>query len=211
MSRLSPEQVARWKHDGFLSPFPLLDARELEACRQGVARYEAWLGAPINADANHKWRSMPYLLLPWAANLARKAEVTGSVVKGLIEAGALVRVDMLEDPPFPEPSLQLDAGLAHLSDVQQGAAREMIAAVNANEFRVALLDGVKKTARQPRHRGNPPVARKPVVNRIVLDFNWHERSSRPPRMAQCEAAHVVGGLIDQNESAILAIELQPMT
>ena len=41
MGTLSAAEVAQWKNDGFLSPFPLLDAQELEACRQGVARYEA--------------------------------------------------------------------------------------------------------------------------------------------------------------------------
>jgi primosomal protein N' (replication factor Y) (superfamily II helicase) len=74
------------------------------------------------------------------ANLARRAEVTGSVVKGLIEAGALARIDKLEDEPFAEPALAGEEG--HLSPLQQGAAEELIAAVNANEFRVALLDGV---------------------------------------------------------------------
>jgi primosomal protein N' (replication factor Y) len=107
------------------------------------------------------------------ANLARKAEVTGSVVKGLIEAGALVRIDKLEDEPFAEPQLfppplagEVDAaqrrtegespgsaaapsvsspaggGANRLSELQQSAANELIAAVNAYEFRVALLDGV---------------------------------------------------------------------
>ena len=79
MGTLSAAEVAQWKNDGFLSPFPLLDAQELEACRQGVARYEAWLGAPINADANHKWRSMPYLLLPWVAALARDPRILDKV------------------------------------------------------------------------------------------------------------------------------------
>ena len=63
MGALPAAKVSQWKQDGFLSPFPLLDPQELDACRQGVERYEAWLGAPINADQNHKWRSMPYLSL----------------------------------------------------------------------------------------------------------------------------------------------------
>lgn len=79
MGTLAASEVSQWKNDGFLSPFPLLDDRELEACRQGVARYEAWLGAPINADANYKWRSMPYLLLPWAARLARDPRILDKV------------------------------------------------------------------------------------------------------------------------------------
>jgi non-haem Fe2+, alpha-ketoglutarate-dependent halogenase len=79
MGRLPADKVAQWKHDGFLSPFPLLDAAELRACQQGVARYEAWLGSPINAHKEMKWRSMPYLLLPWAAKLARDPRILDKV------------------------------------------------------------------------------------------------------------------------------------
>jgi hypothetical protein len=79
MGTLPAAKIAQWKHDGFLSPFPLLDEQELQACRQGVARYEKWLGAPINSDANYKWRSMPYLLMPWAAKLARDPRILDKV------------------------------------------------------------------------------------------------------------------------------------
>ena len=79
MGSLPAAKITQWKHDGFLSPFPLLDETELAACRQGVERYETWLGAPINADANHKWRSMPYLLMPWAAALARDSRILDRV------------------------------------------------------------------------------------------------------------------------------------
>src|SRR5688572_4181086 len=70
MGVLSRDQIARWQHDGFLSPFPLLDAEELKACRDGLDRFEKWLGAPVNASDELKWRTMPYLILPWAAKLA---------------------------------------------------------------------------------------------------------------------------------------------
>lgn len=79
MATLSAEKIAQWRHDGFLSPFPLLDEQELEACRQGVARYEAWLGSPINAHRDMKWRTMPYLLMPWAARLARDPRILDKV------------------------------------------------------------------------------------------------------------------------------------
>lgn len=79
MGALPADKVTQWKHDGFLSPFPMLDAAELEACRQGVARYEAWLGAPINAHPEMKWRTMPYLLMPWAARLARDPRILDRV------------------------------------------------------------------------------------------------------------------------------------
>jgi tripartite-type tricarboxylate transporter receptor subunit TctC len=79
MGTLSADKIAQWKHDGFLSPFPLLDEEELQACRQGVERYEAWLGSPINAHPDMRWRSMPYLLLPWAARLARDPRILDKV------------------------------------------------------------------------------------------------------------------------------------
>jgi hypothetical protein len=77
--RLSAENVAQWSYDGFLSPFPLLDEEELQICGQGVERYEAWLGSRINAHADMKWRSMAYLLLPWAAKLARDPRILEKV------------------------------------------------------------------------------------------------------------------------------------
>lgn len=79
MGALPADKVTQWKHDGFLSPFPMLDGEELEACRQGVARYEAWLGAPVNAHPEMKWRTMPYLLMPWAARLARDPRILDKV------------------------------------------------------------------------------------------------------------------------------------
>lgn len=79
MGTLPAEKVAQWKHDGFLSPFPLLDEAELHACRQGVERYEAWLGGRINAHADLRWRTMPYLLMPWAARLARDPRILDTV------------------------------------------------------------------------------------------------------------------------------------
>ena len=79
MGALPEDKVAQWKHDGFLSPFPMLDGEELGACRQGLARYEAWLGAPVNAHPEMKWRTMPYLLMPWAARLARDPRILDKV------------------------------------------------------------------------------------------------------------------------------------
>jgi len=79
MGTLPAEKVAQWTYDGFLSPFPLLDEAALLACRQGVERYESWLGSPINAHPDMKWRSMPHLLLPWAARLARHPRILDKV------------------------------------------------------------------------------------------------------------------------------------
>ena len=92
MSALSDEQIARWRHDGFLSPFPLLSAAELQECRDGLARFEKWLGAPVNmisASDELKWRTMPYLILPWAARLARDPRIL-DVVEDLIGPDILI-------------------------------------------------------------------------------------------------------------------------
>jgi hypothetical protein len=40
MNALAPDKIAQWKFDGFLSPFPLLDAEELQSCLAGVQRFE---------------------------------------------------------------------------------------------------------------------------------------------------------------------------
>lgn len=76
---LSEDQVARWRRDGFLSPFPLLEEAERQECLAGLARFEAWLGGPVNGVAEMKWRTMPYLLLPWAARLARDPRILARV------------------------------------------------------------------------------------------------------------------------------------
>lgn len=75
-----------------------------------------------------------------AAELARRAETSSAVVKGLVDCGALTKLEISEDPPFPPPDLAR-AGKA-LSDIQQAAADEMCATVRAGGFHVALLDGV---------------------------------------------------------------------
>ena len=75
-----------------------------------------------------------------AAELSRRAQASSAVIKGLIDCGALERVEMSEDPPFPAPDLSLQ-GKA-LSDVQREAAENVCAAVRAGGFHAGLLDGV---------------------------------------------------------------------
>jgi primosomal protein N' (replication factor Y) len=75
-----------------------------------------------------------------AAELARRAEVSSAVVKGLVDCGALAKLEVSEDPPFPPPDLSR-AGKA-LSEIQQAAADNVCAAVGRGGFHVALLDGV---------------------------------------------------------------------
>lgn len=75
-----------------------------------------------------------------AAELARRADVSSAVVKGLVDCGALTKVEISEDPPFPPPDLSM-SGKA-LSDLQSAAAEHVSGFVRAGGFHVALLDGV---------------------------------------------------------------------
>ena len=82
MKVLSEEQAVAFKRDGFLHPFPLMDEAERQACLDGLARYEAWLGHKVNEAADAEalgWRTMPHLLLPWVADLARDPRILDPV------------------------------------------------------------------------------------------------------------------------------------
>ena len=74
------------------------------------------------------------------AELARAAEVTGSVVKGLFEAGALEEVWVAPDVRLPAPDLNR-AG-PELNASQAAAAKTLAALVDDGGFTAALLDGV---------------------------------------------------------------------
>jgi hypothetical protein len=102
MKALSEDQVARWKRDGFLSPFPLLNADELQACRDGLQRFEQWLGGPVNGVPEMKWRTMPYLVLPWAARLARDPRIL-DVVEDLLGPDLLIYTStfFIKEPHSP--------------------------------------------------------------------------------------------------------------
>ena len=70
MASLSPEIVRKFKREGYLSPFPLLSEAERQDCLKGLTRLESWLGTKVNATQELKWRTMPYILMPWALRLA---------------------------------------------------------------------------------------------------------------------------------------------
>ena len=75
-----------------------------------------------------------------AAELARRADVSSAVVKGLVDCGALTKLEISEDPPFPPPDLAR-SGKA-LSEIQTAAAEQVCAGVRDGQFHVSLLDGV---------------------------------------------------------------------
>ena len=74
------------------------------------------------------------------AELARRAGVSSGVVKGLLEAGALMHVERSLDPPFPLPDPDLPA--KQLTGEQVETSAYLRGMVRENTYRAALLDGV---------------------------------------------------------------------
>ena len=85
---LSNEQVAAFRRSGFLFPFAMLGEDEIQTCLAALGRYEDWLGCPL-PEAERKWRTMPYALLPWFNALARDPRVL-DVIEDLIGPDILV-------------------------------------------------------------------------------------------------------------------------
>src|SRR5258708_22659673 len=85
---LTRAQVEQYRYDGYLFPFPALAAAEVAECNAGLARYEAWLGGPVN-QADRRWRSASYVMLPWADALVRHPKIL-DVVEDLIGPDILV-------------------------------------------------------------------------------------------------------------------------
>ena len=75
---LSQQQVEQYRYDGYLFPFPALSAAELAECNAGLARYERWLGKPVN-QADRRWRSAGYVMLPWLDGLVRHPQILDAV------------------------------------------------------------------------------------------------------------------------------------
>jgi primosomal protein N' (replication factor Y) len=75
-----------------------------------------------------------------AAELARQAKVSASVVRGLVAAGLLEAAPLPDDSPFAVPDPERPG--PRLSPAQATAAASLAAAVAAGGFSVALLDGV---------------------------------------------------------------------
>jgi non-haem Fe2+, alpha-ketoglutarate-dependent halogenase len=75
---LSENQVARYRRDGYLFPFPALSPAELAECKDGLARFERWLGKPVN-QGDFRWRSASYVFLPWVDALVRHPRILDAV------------------------------------------------------------------------------------------------------------------------------------
>tara|TARA_R110001592_G_scaffold169679_3_gene406299 strand:- start:2365 stop:3222 length:858 start_codon:yes stop_codon:yes gene_type:complete len=88
LKALREDQVAGFHRDGYLFPVPMLSADETAAALADLARYEAWLGAPL-PETERKWRTMPFAHLPWFNKLVRDPRVL-DVVEDLIGPDILV-------------------------------------------------------------------------------------------------------------------------
>ncbi len=75
---LTPEQVAAFRHDGFLFPIPALTPGEITACLAGLERLEADLGTAV-ADADVKWRSQAHAHSPWFNDLIRHPRILDAI------------------------------------------------------------------------------------------------------------------------------------
>jgi hypothetical protein len=75
---LTDTQIEAYRHDGYLFPLPALSPAELGECRDGLARYEACLGAPVN-KGDWRWRSQAYIFLPWLDRLTRHPRILDAV------------------------------------------------------------------------------------------------------------------------------------
>src|SRR5437773_11694040 len=75
---LTESQIKRYRRDGYLFPFPALSAAELAECNAGLARFEHWLGKPVN-QGDFRWRSASYVVLPWVDAVVRHPRILNAV------------------------------------------------------------------------------------------------------------------------------------
>lgn len=75
---LTAEQVAKYRYDGYLYPVPALSPEEVAEYNADLARFEEWLGKPVN-HGDWRWRSAAYVFLPWLDRLVRHAGILDAV------------------------------------------------------------------------------------------------------------------------------------
>ena len=75
-----------------------------------------------------------------AADLSRETGVSSGVIKGLVEAGALRKLEVPPPPPFAPPDLARPG--PQLSEAQAKAAQTLREKILADTFSVTLVDGV---------------------------------------------------------------------
>jgi len=75
---LTAEQVTKYRYDGYLYPVPALSPDEVAEYNADLARYEEWLGKPVN-QGDWRWRSAAYVFLPWLDRLVRHPSILDAV------------------------------------------------------------------------------------------------------------------------------------
>ncbi|HZP98326.1 MAG TPA: phytanoyl-CoA dioxygenase family protein [Reyranella sp.] len=73
--RLSPDQVAQYRRDGFYFPIPVLSREQAHGYRDRLEAYEGTAGGPIAAAMRHK----VHLLFTWANDLIRHPAILDAV------------------------------------------------------------------------------------------------------------------------------------
>ncbi len=118
--------------DAFLPPRPILAVRP--------AADPASLGLRLTPARRRVLAELAAGPARPATEVARAAGVSTSVVKGLLEAGALETVELPPPPPFRRPDPERPG--PDLTSSQSEAAAALRAKVAAGGFSVTLLDGV---------------------------------------------------------------------
>jgi len=163
MTALTSAEVERYRHDGFLFPFPALSEPERATCLAGLERYERWLGTTV-PQADLKWRTQPHALLPWYADLARHPRIL-DVVEDLIGPNILVWtgtffIKEAASPTFAawhqdstyfglEPDEQVTAWVALTDASQEAGCMEVLSAHGAprqmHHAALRLKDSINRT------------------------------------------------------------------
>ncbi len=78
MKALTPDQVASFRHNGFLFPLSGLTPDEVAACLAGLDRLETALGSAV-PDADVKWRSQGHAHSPWLNDLVRHPRILDAI------------------------------------------------------------------------------------------------------------------------------------
>lgn len=72
---LSPEQVERYREEGYLAPLSVGDVAEAAGWRAALERVEAGTGGPLRGDLRHK----SHLLFPFLAEIVRHPRILDAV------------------------------------------------------------------------------------------------------------------------------------
>jgi hypothetical protein len=197
MKALTEAQVERYRHDGFLFPFPALDEAERANCLAGLERYERWLGATV-PQADLKWRTQPHALLPWYADLVRHPRIL-DVVEDLIGPDILLWtgtffIKEANSPTFAawhqdstyfglEPHDQVTAWVALTDASREAGCMEVLSAHGAprqmHHAALRLKDSINRTGQThtPRAARGPRRDDDATRGRLVLTPSYLVRAS----------------------------------